>query len=109
MSEHKLNEFVNDYAKFYDVEQKQAQKLDTNKLYQASRGDKGFYNPTSNANNGPDLSSHSKTFFGGMQEDTESYQNRNNQKILEQGVSKPFSQTVNGAFMGKNVIDNNIQ
>jgi len=41
MPEHEQKKFLADMAQFYNVEERKVQKLDFNKLYQASREGKG--------------------------------------------------------------------
>jgi hypothetical protein len=85
MPEHKQKEFIKDLAKFYNMEEKKLQKLDFNKLYQASRETKGMVNPLnvpSEVKNHPDFTKNVKGFCGLKQnDDTESNYNRNINKF----------------------------
>lgn len=67
MSEYKQKEFLKEYAVFFAIDEKQAAKIDFNKLYQASRGEKGIQQPhniPSEIKNHPDFGHNQKVFFG---------------------------------------------
>jgi hypothetical protein len=68
LPEHKQKAFKQDYAKFYDLNQQEASKLDYNKLFAASRDVKPvkedpMKNLPSETRQHPDFKSNTKKFF----------------------------------------------
>ena len=84
MSDYKKEQFKEDYVKFYGLDEKQATKLDFNKLYQASR-ERGLTQPVNipdEIKKHPDFKKNTKMFYGLQQSDTQSEWDRNANKFF---------------------------
>lgn len=100
MTEFQQKQFLTEYAKFYDVEEKTTQKLDFNKLYQASRENKGLVNPVNipdHLKKDTDFKKHHRAFFDCSQADTQSQYNRHNEKFYNDDPEK--HKTLGSAFI----------
>jgi hypothetical protein len=92
--------FKEDYAKFYGIDSKTAQKMDFNKLYQASRDSRGMSVPLnipSEIKNHPTFSKNTKLFYGEQVSDTKSEYDRNAVKFF--GDSQGKAATLGDGFM----------
>ncbi len=85
MADYEKEKFKEDYAKFYGINDRDAQKIDFNKLYQASKESRGISQPVnipSEIKNHPDFKKNQKKFFGLEVSDTQSEYNRNAAKFF---------------------------
>ena len=85
MPEYKKDQFKEDHAKFYGVDPRDSQKLDFNKLYQATKESRGISQPLNipaEIKNHPDFKKNQKKFFGLEPSDTHSEYNRNAGKFF---------------------------
>ncbi|CDW78556.1 UNKNOWN [Stylonychia lemnae] len=96
--EYKQEKFKEDYIKFYGVDERQAQKLDFNKLYQASKEGRGITQPVllpSEVKGHPDFNKNHRKFYGIDNADTKSEFNRNAAKFYGDDPNRTQPKLVN--------------